>query len=752
MGSSPVADSRRPAVQVAPKKVDFQKFHVGMTSPSHRVAFTNKSGVDLPAPSVAVSGTGFSLSPYVCPGILPPGANCPVSVTFQPVSKGKFHGTLTFTDGGAKSPQKVKLEGIGLAAVPTPTATPTATATATATATLTATPTLSSTPTPAITGTPTQSATATPTRTPTPIPPFTGTVMSGGNMAPPIPVSNSFVTLWSFGTTGYGMGATPIGTAFSAADGSFITNETSFACSKDHPYEYLTAVGGNAGGGANGSLMMMSSLIPCDQVFFKQRHFVINEVTTAATVYALAQFLSTSSPGIVGAPLTNAAGLVNAFATVLNLVVPDDGIALSTTPAGDGTAPQQNLNSIANALAACVRSDGASSAPCIELFNCALPGAVFSAGACTGGTGSVTDTLSAALSIALNPASVSIAGINDVASKVPVNGPALASTPNDWSMPLNFAPAGSSLSPVDLALDSSSRLWVVNSANSVTALNNDGTLDGNFQPTGSNFNGTARVAIDNSDHVWVTNLTGNSVTALNSDGTLLGNFAPAGSSFNQPYGVAIDGSGHVWIANGGGNTVTALNGGGTLFGNFAPVGSNFDAPFGLAIDGAGVVWVTNNLGNTVTALNNAGTLFGNFAPAASMIDNPTDVAIDGSGRVWMTNDTGNTVTALNNAGTLFGNFAPTGSMFNAPFGEAIDSSGRVWVTNVNGSTVTALNNIGTLFGNFVPPGANFSNPRAVAIDSSGNVWVANTGNATITELVGAAAPVKTPLIGPPQLP
>ena len=66
--------------------------------------------------------------------------------------------------------------------------------------------------------------------------------------------------------------------------------------------------------------------------------------------------------------------------------------------------------------------------------------------------------------------------------------------------------------------------------------------------------------------------------------------------------------------------------------------------------------------------------------------------------------------------------------------------------------MTALNSAGTLFGNFAPTGSNFSNPRAVAIDGSGNVVVVNGGNDTITELVGAAAPVKTPFIGPPQLP
>ena len=106
------------------------------------------------------------------------------------------------------------------------------------------------------------------------------------------------------------------------------------------------------------------------------------------------------------------------------------------------------------------------------------------------------------------------------------------------------------------------------------------------------------MAIDGSGHVWVSNEGGNTVTALNNAGTLFGNFAPSGSNFNGPIGVAIDGAGLVWVTNNLGNTVTALNNAGTLFGNFAPTGSMFDTPFDVAIDGSGHVWVTNNAGNT----------------------------------------------------------------------------------------------------------------------------------------------------------
>ena len=119
--NSSTTDAKLPLVHVAPKKIDFRKFHAGMTSPPRGVAFTNKSNADLATPAVAVSGTGFSLFFNGCTTSLSAGGSCTVSVTFKPPSKGEFHGSLTFTDGGAKSPQKVKLDGIGLAAVATAT-------------------------------------------------------------------------------------------------------------------------------------------------------------------------------------------------------------------------------------------------------------------------------------------------------------------------------------------------------------------------------------------------------------------------------------------------------------------------------------------------------------------------------------------------------------------------------------------------------------------------------------------------------
>jgi hypothetical protein len=174
--SSP--DAKRPKVSVSPKKINFGKVAGGTTTTSPQVTFTNKSSSDLNAPTASVTGPGYAIDTDGCTGAAPlsPSGTCQVTVTFSPTKVGKANGTLSFTDGGAKSPQKVKLSAIGLkgpTATPTATATRTATptATATATATQTATPTASATPTATATATATQTATATASATATPATP-----------------------------------------------------------------------------------------------------------------------------------------------------------------------------------------------------------------------------------------------------------------------------------------------------------------------------------------------------------------------------------------------------------------------------------------------------------------------------------------------------------------------------------------------------------------------------------------------------
>jgi hypothetical protein len=167
--SSPSVKTKKPEVGLSPKNLNFGKVPAGISSSPKTVTLTNKSTVDLAAPTVTVTGTGFSLESNGCVSPLAPGGSCPVSVVFTPPKKGNFKkGLLEFSDDAAKSPQKIKLTGVGLkgpSPTPSPTATLTPTATATATATSTASATATSTRTATASATSTNSATATATST-----------------------------------------------------------------------------------------------------------------------------------------------------------------------------------------------------------------------------------------------------------------------------------------------------------------------------------------------------------------------------------------------------------------------------------------------------------------------------------------------------------------------------------------------------------------------------------------------------------
>ena len=96
----------------------------------------------------------------------------------------------------------------------------------------------------------------------------------------------------------------------------------------------------------------------------------------------------------------------------------------------------------------------------------------------------------------------------------------------------------------------------------------------------------------------------------------------------------------------------------------------------------------------------------------------------------------------------------TGGGQHSDTGIAIDAAGNVWVANQdNPGSVTELNSSGTPLSpstGFTGAGQNID--QGVALDQAGNVWVANFGNNSVAELIGAAAPVKCLLSGPPQSP
>jgi hypothetical protein len=152
---------------------------------------------------------------------------------------------------------------------------------------------------------------------------FGGRVHGGIN-----PVVGATVQLWEVGSTGYGSAPTPLGSSvLTDSNGGFYLGNSGIVCPASAPEIYLTATGGNPGyptATNNDGLYLMTVIGPCNSTYINSSSFwSVNEVSTVASVYALAQFINPAN-GNIGAygnagGTYNISGLTNAFTLAATL-------------------------------------------------------------------------------------------------------------------------------------------------------------------------------------------------------------------------------------------------------------------------------------------------------------------------------------------------------------------------------------------------------------------------------------------------
>lgn len=647
-----------------------------------------------------------------------------------------------------------------------------------------------------------------------------GVAMSGTVMGGQQPISGAQVNAYEAGISG--AAATKLACVLTTASGSFkfAATGSSGACPSALPTSftalattqvYLVATGGNPGltsGTNNTGIALMAVLGPFSTI--PSSSVAITELTTVAAVYPLAQMMGGSVTGTLASRLTNATSisatspsgkltwLNNSVATALSLVnvqTSGPGTGLPTCTSGSGNpvncGAEEKLNTLADALAACVNTSASTSTACAQLFCASTPGGTF--GTTCSVTALPTNTLQAALSVALNPGTVSSNGLFGLVTPSSPFQPALGSGPTDWTLALNFS-GGGLTDPRYVAIDASGDAWVQNfGAAGLSEFGPNGAaISGTSGIGGANLSGPNDLAIDASGNIWVADGGLGKIVKLTTAGALLDATAIGGS--NSPLLLAIDSNGDVWT------TIPAQTQGSLTFGGTVGEVSNSDAllspaagypvaiagdylPYGLAIDGSGNVWSSNALSPGFAGLNElAGSSAGPPGPGSQKspngtgtlgassgvtgagftgggLDGPLGLAIDDSGNIWAANVGNGTVSKFPASGSSAGavNLAVGGLSSGGSEGIAIDGAGNAWVTNTGNSAVAELTNAGAA----LSPGQGFTGgglatPVGIAIDSSGNVWVVNSNlggtNNSLTEIIGAAVPVKTPLIGPPSSP
>ena len=606
------------------------------------------------------------------------------------------------------------------------------------------------------------------------------------------PITGATIQLYQVGTTGYGTGAAALLTSAVTTDasGSFsITGK--YTCPSTSTLVYITATGGNPGGGTNANSKLMAALGACGNLS-SSTYIFMDEVTTAAAAFALTPYFSnaisaTSTDGF-GSPNTTQAlaGITNAFATAATLANTTTGnanTAFTTNGAGGAltvTPESAKLYTIADVLAACVNSTGGTSG---DGTSC---GTLFADSGPTGVT--PVNTLQAAVLLNRNPTSSNSNGstnnLTALFGLVSATSPYTAQTtqPTDWTLGVTYTGTTATMyEPQNVAIDSTGNVWVINNGSSQGGSLNEITPAGSMAVfnsltsgaiTGNTLN-PRNLAIDVNNNIWIpTSSSAGNVFEYTPSGTLL--TLAIGKS---PYGVAIDANNNVWFGHQStSNTVgfdefLGANLATTSQVSYPVIGSTTNLSQYLAFDVNGNLWAANGTSNPAntnvteaTGLSTAScTAFPCTTGAATYVNvtglgaNPFSLSASATS-MWVAESGGPNVSSITLTNPTATNYGSSASLTTPRF-TAVDGAGNIWVTNRGTNGITEFSSNGTILSpaavapattpiGFVHSGLSAGNQ--LAIDPSGNIWVAdNTITAganvnTIFELVGAAAPTVTP--------
>ena len=191
-------------------------------------------------------------------------------------------------------------------------------------------------------------------------------------------ISGAAVTIFAVESEG----ASPVGSGTTDSNGNF---SISFSNLGGAAVLYVVTRGGNLGQGNNAAIAMLA-VLGTEENFANS--FTINEVTTVASVWSMAQFIHPD-----GSIFGSSPGLQNGAATLASLSNLETGQLSETLKGVYSSNEPYKVTSLANLLAGCIDSNGPSSDACTSLFKASTPRKQTSP----------IDTLAAAVNIAQHP-------------------------------------------------------------------------------------------------------------------------------------------------------------------------------------------------------------------------------------------------------------------------------------------------------------------------------------------------------------
>ncbi|AZC13428.1 NHL repeat-containing protein [Microbacterium sp. ABRD28] len=509
----------------------------------------------------------------------------------------------------------------------------------------------------------------------------------------------------------------------------------------------------------------------------------LNERTTVAAGYGMAQFFGDAQPSGEEMPLANAAAMA---ANLADVATGEYGEVLTSSPNGSETEALATFTSLTAMLSACLTEEAA----CVSLFETAA------------GASPVASAAAAFAAIARDPSAEPDA-LFDLAQEAAGAEPGLSDPPAAWTLALRFDGDGQSLDgPGNFAIDPRGHIWINNNyeygddptvpvcgSDEMFEFAPDGELVGTYSGGGLSGSGFG-IDFDAEGRLWLSNYgfaapepgcpadqqpLHNSMTLFDD-----GEFLSPDTGFTQgdlswPQGIEVARNGDVWIANCGNDTVAVYpDGDPEQARNLGSLG--LEQPF-TVIDNGQLLFVSAMVNSAVAVVDRDGTPIPG-SPLTGPFDRPMGLGSDAAGNVWVANSGGISLPCPDRVEEGRGvpsvtMIAPDGSTTAGPFtgggvvlpwGLAVDGVGNVWVANFDGQRVSAFCGAdpsvcprGLDTGDGISPddtGYAFdglTRSTGIAVDPSGNVWVMNNweqvpqqtnpGGHQIVAFVGAAPPV-----------
>jgi len=426
---------------------------------------------------------------------------------------------------------------------------------------------------------------------------------------------------------------------------------------------------------------------------------IINELTTVAASYSMAQFYKTDVISGNSFSLQVAAGMND------NLVTPvtgDSSFVLLNSPNADETNSLRATRSLANLLAACVHDASVTS----TFLDLARPP-----------RGPAPRTTAQALADLTRNPWQNVDAIYALTTLSNAYEPALERMPDAWTVTVKVNDTGDDSHLFaglgNLTFDSRGYAWITNNTNQGTPFSgqfmvvlkpngrpSDGTNGTPVSPLtgGGLLGGGYGVSIDPQGSVWVSNFGWGPPNCTYCFPTPDGNgsvseFSASGTPISGPngyqggpvrvQGLAAAAQGNIWITSYGTDSVYVFLGGDPNHSVFYQQYSG-SQPFGIVLAADGTAWVTNGGGlagqdpRSVAkyALVN-GTLHQEFLHFLGQA--LKGLALDSQGNAWVTSQGNSTIYALRPDGTQLGKF--TGGGINGPWGIAVDGQDNLWVAN-----------------------------------------------------------------------